>query len=125
MPMWIGIKPFVTLNHMDYPEEFENLFQGWLSPEMQKEFVYLADLCFKHFGNRPGEFRNRAFHSRADVILASNGTEEMDQLEPELKEFEERTKELLEPEETNDKDLEVPIGPMTRSKQARYRQALH
>uniref|UniRef100_A0A0D3D467 Uncharacterized protein n=2 Tax=Brassica TaxID=3705 RepID=A0A0D3D467_BRAOL len=60
-----------------------------------------------------------------DVILASNGTEEMDQLEPELKEVEERTKELLEAEGTNDKDLEVPIGPMTRSKQARFRQALH
>ena len=43
----------------------------------------------------------------------------MDQLEPELKEVEERTRELLEPEETNEKDLEVPIGPMTRSKQAR------
>ncbi|CAH8385905.1 unnamed protein product [Eruca vesicaria subsp. sativa] len=47
-----GIEPFVTLNHMDYPQEFENRFQSWLSPEMQKEFVYLADLCFKHFGNR-------------------------------------------------------------------------
>ncbi|KAF8093242.1 hypothetical protein N665_0386s0006 [Sinapis alba] len=47
-----GIKPFVTLSHMDYPQAFENRFQGWLSPEMQKEFVYLADLCFKHFGNR-------------------------------------------------------------------------
>ncbi|WZZ70747.1 hypothetical protein YC2023_082117 [Brassica napus] len=49
----------------------------------------------------------------------------MDQVEPELKEVEERTKELLEPEGTNDKDLEVPIGPMTRLKQARFRQALH
>ncbi|WZY99122.1 hypothetical protein YC2023_071451 [Brassica napus] len=49
----------------------------------------------------------------------------MDQLEPELKEVEERTRELLEHEETNEKDLEVPIGPMTRSKQARFRQALH
>ena len=60
-----------------------------------------------------------------DAILASNGTQEMDQVEPELKEVEERTKELLEPEGTNDKDLEVPIGPMTRLKQARFRQALH
>ena len=59
------------------------------------------------------------------MILASNGIEDMDQLEPELKEVEERTRELLEPEETNEKDLEVPIGPMTRSKQARFRQALH
>ncbi|KAL0836699.1 hypothetical protein Bca101_088589 [Brassica carinata] len=30
-----GIKPFVTLNHLDYPQELENRFQSWLSPEMQ------------------------------------------------------------------------------------------
>ncbi|XP_019083645.1 PREDICTED: beta-glucosidase 45 isoform X3 [Camelina sativa] len=47
-----GIKPFVTLNHMDYPQELENRFQSWLNPEMQNEFGYLADICFKHFGNR-------------------------------------------------------------------------
>ncbi|CAH2047943.1 unnamed protein product [Thlaspi arvense] len=47
-----GITPFVTLNHFDYPQELENRFKSWLSPEMQKEFGYLADLCFKHFGDR-------------------------------------------------------------------------
>ncbi|KAL1226129.1 Beta-glucosidase 45 [Cardamine amara subsp. amara] len=47
-----GIKPFVTLNHLDYPQVLENRFQSWLSPEMQKEFGYLADICFKHFGDR-------------------------------------------------------------------------
>ncbi|KAG7587979.1 Glycoside hydrolase superfamily [Arabidopsis suecica] len=47
-----GIKPFVTLNHMDYPQELENRFQSWLNPEMQNEFGYLANICFKHFGNR-------------------------------------------------------------------------
>ena len=60
-----------------------------------------------------------------DVILTSNGTKDMEQLEPELKEVEERTMEQLEPEETNGKDLEVPVGPMTRSKQARFTQAFH
>ncbi|XP_056853604.1 uncharacterized protein LOC130502881 [Raphanus sativus] len=60
-----------------------------------------------------------------DVILTSNGTKDMEQLEPELKEVEERTMEQLEPEETNGKDLEVPVGPMTRSKQARFNQAFH
>ncbi|KAG7587977.1 Glycoside hydrolase superfamily, partial [Arabidopsis suecica] len=30
-----GIKPFVTLNHLDYPQELENRFQSWLSLEMQ------------------------------------------------------------------------------------------
>ncbi|KAJ0258001.1 hypothetical protein HA466_0068780 [Hirschfeldia incana] len=47
-----GITPFVTLNHFDYPQELENRFKSWLSPEMQKEFGYLADICFKHFGDR-------------------------------------------------------------------------
>ncbi|CAL9237856.1 unnamed protein product [Arabidopsis halleri] len=47
-----GIKPFVTLNHLDYPQELENRFQSWLSPEMQKDFMYLADTCFKHFGDQ-------------------------------------------------------------------------
>ncbi|ESQ29245.1 hypothetical protein EUTSA_v10023411mg [Eutrema salsugineum] len=47
-----GITPFVTLNHFDYPQELENRFKSWLSSEMQKEFGYLADLCFKHFGDR-------------------------------------------------------------------------
>ncbi|CDY25325.1 BnaC01g29940D [Brassica napus] len=47
-----GITPFVTLNHFDYPQELENRFKSWLSPEMQKEFGYLADTCFKHFGDR-------------------------------------------------------------------------
>ncbi|KAL1226127.1 Beta-glucosidase 45 [Cardamine amara subsp. amara] len=47
-----GIKPFVTLNHLDYPQELENRFQSWLSPEMQNDFVYLANICFKHFGDR-------------------------------------------------------------------------
>uniref|UniRef100_A0A1J3DGD0 beta-glucosidase n=1 Tax=Noccaea caerulescens TaxID=107243 RepID=A0A1J3DGD0_NOCCA len=47
-----GITPFVTLNHFDYPQELENQFKSWLSPKMQKEFAYLADICFKHFGDR-------------------------------------------------------------------------
>ncbi|KAG2262259.1 hypothetical protein Bca52824_069338 [Brassica carinata] len=47
-----GITPFVTLNHFDYPQELENRFKSWISPEMQKEFGYLADTCFKKFGDR-------------------------------------------------------------------------
>ena len=44
-----------------------------------------------------------------DVILAINGTEEMEQLEP---------------EQTNDKNLDLPLGSMTRSRQARFQEAL-
>ncbi|KFK40642.1 hypothetical protein AALP_AA2G023000 [Arabis alpina] len=47
-----GIKPLVTLNHFDYPQVFEDKFKSWLSPAMQLEFGYLADICFKHFGDR-------------------------------------------------------------------------
>ncbi|KAG5597662.1 hypothetical protein H5410_038894 [Solanum commersonii] len=27
-----GIIPFVTIHHYDYPQEFENRFQAWISP---------------------------------------------------------------------------------------------
>ncbi|ONK76146.1 uncharacterized protein A4U43_C03F24430 [Asparagus officinalis] len=30
-----GIQPFVTLNHFDIPQELENQYGAWLSPQMQ------------------------------------------------------------------------------------------
>ncbi|KAK9077507.1 hypothetical protein SSX86_005844 [Deinandra increscens subsp. villosa] len=47
-----GIKPFVTLNHNDFPQELEDKYGSWLSPEMQEDFLYLAEVCFKSFGDR-------------------------------------------------------------------------
>ncbi|KAK4588275.1 hypothetical protein RGQ29_019318 [Quercus rubra] len=47
-----GIQPFVTLNHFDIPQELEDRFGGWLSPESQEEFLHFADICFKSFGDR-------------------------------------------------------------------------
>ncbi|XP_075667575.1 beta-glucosidase 46-like isoform X2 [Castanea sativa] len=47
-----GIQPFVTLNHFDIPQELEDRFGGWLSPESQEEFLHFADTCFKSFGDR-------------------------------------------------------------------------
>ncbi|KAM3222673.1 beta-glucosidase 18-like [Capsicum annuum] len=47
-----GITPFVTIHHYDYPQEFEDRFRAWLSPFMQEEFVYFAEVCFKSFGDR-------------------------------------------------------------------------
>lgn len=47
-----GIEPFVTLSHFDLPQELGDRYEGWLSPESQEDFVYLADLCFKSFGDR-------------------------------------------------------------------------
>ncbi|MBA0724072.1 hypothetical protein Golax_020782 [Gossypium laxum] len=47
-----GIEPFVTLTHMDFPQELEDRYGSWLSPESQGDFAYYADICFKSFGDR-------------------------------------------------------------------------
>ncbi|KAK1556993.1 hypothetical protein Q3G72_015792 [Acer saccharum] len=47
-----GIIPFVTLTHYDIPQELEDRYGGWLSPQVQKDFAYYADICFKYFGDR-------------------------------------------------------------------------
>eukprot|EP00261_Vitis_vinifera_P037067 XP_019078310.1 PREDICTED: beta-glucosidase 46 isoform X1 [Vitis vinifera] len=47
-----GLEPFVTLTHFDIPQELEDTFGGWLSPKLQEEFRYYADICFKTFGDR-------------------------------------------------------------------------
>ncbi|XP_076889317.1 beta-glucosidase 18-like [Bidens hawaiensis] len=47
-----GIEPFVTIYHVDFPQELEDRYGSWLNPEMQEEFLYLAEICFKTFGDR-------------------------------------------------------------------------
>ncbi|KAJ1427205.1 Glycosyl hydrolases family 1, N-terminal conserved site [Sesbania bispinosa] len=47
-----GIQPFVTLFHFDIPQELEDRYGGWLSPPITGRFVFLADICFKSFGDR-------------------------------------------------------------------------
>ncbi|KAK2973009.1 hypothetical protein RJ640_005552 [Escallonia rubra] len=47
-----GIQPFVTLAHYDIPQEVEDRYGAWLSPKVQKDFKYYADVCFRHFGDR-------------------------------------------------------------------------
>ncbi|XP_014492159.1 beta-glucosidase 18 [Vigna radiata var. radiata] len=47
-----GIEPFVTIHHHDLPQELEEKYGGWLSPLIQKDFVYFAEICFKSFGDR-------------------------------------------------------------------------
>ncbi|KAK9150025.1 hypothetical protein Syun_008334 [Stephania yunnanensis] len=47
-----GIEPFVTLNHFDAPQELEERYGSWLSPLIQDDFAYFADVCFRSFGNR-------------------------------------------------------------------------
>nr|KAJ0188320.1 hypothetical protein LSAT_V11C900494850 [Lactuca sativa] len=48
----IGIEPFVTIHHFDFPQELEDKYGSWLNHEMQEDFVHLADICFKYFGDR-------------------------------------------------------------------------
>lgn len=47
-----GIQPFVTLTHYDIPQELEDRYRSWLSPEVQEDFRYYANTCFKFFGDR-------------------------------------------------------------------------
>ncbi|KAJ4967907.1 hypothetical protein NE237_014608 [Protea cynaroides] len=47
-----GIQPFVTLNHWDIPQELENRYGTWLNPQIQEDFGYFADVCFRAFGDR-------------------------------------------------------------------------
>ncbi|XVF27837.1 hypothetical protein REPUB_Repub14bG0143600 [Reevesia pubescens] len=47
-----GMQPFVTLTHYDIPQELENRYGAWLSPQLQEDFQYYADICFKYFGDR-------------------------------------------------------------------------
>ncbi|KAG4945892.1 hypothetical protein JHK87_041899 [Glycine soja] len=46
------IEPFVTMSHYDIPLELEERYGGWLSPEIQEDFKYYANICFKNFGDR-------------------------------------------------------------------------
>ncbi|KAM5588639.1 beta-glucosidase 47-like [Rosa sericea] len=47
-----GIQPFVTLTHYDIPQELEDRYGAWLSPLLQEDFRYYANICFKFFGDR-------------------------------------------------------------------------
>ncbi|KAK9933189.1 hypothetical protein M0R45_020393 [Rubus argutus] len=47
-----GIKPFVTLFHLDIPQTLEDEYGGFLSPQVVKHFEAYAELCFKEFGDR-------------------------------------------------------------------------
>ncbi|XP_058094669.1 beta-glucosidase 18-like isoform X6 [Magnolia sinica] len=47
-----GIQPFVTLNHFDIPQELEDRYGAWLSSQIQEDFGYFTEVCFKSFGDR-------------------------------------------------------------------------
>ncbi|TKY54029.1 Beta-glucosidase 18 [Spatholobus suberectus] len=47
-----GIQPFVTLSHYDIPQELEDRYESWLSPQSREDFAFYADICFKTFGDK-------------------------------------------------------------------------
>ncbi|GAB2266172.1 Beta-glucosidase 17 [Dionaea muscipula] len=47
-----GITPFVTIFHWDVPQALEDKYGGLLSPNIVKDFIDFAELCFKEFGDR-------------------------------------------------------------------------
>ncbi|KAM1417510.1 hypothetical protein ACFX1Q_021800 [Malus domestica] len=47
-----GIEPYVTLYHWDLPQALEDRYNGWLNPQIIKDFATYADTCFQHFGDR-------------------------------------------------------------------------
>ncbi|KAE8037053.1 hypothetical protein FH972_009678 [Carpinus fangiana] len=47
-----GLKPFVTLFHLDLPQALEDEYGGFLSPQIVDDFRDFAELCFKEFGDR-------------------------------------------------------------------------
>ncbi|XP_059429778.1 cyanogenic beta-glucosidase-like isoform X2 [Corylus avellana] len=47
-----GLKPFVTLFHLDLPQALEDEYGGFLSPQIVDDFRDYVELCFKEFGDR-------------------------------------------------------------------------
>jgi beta-glucosidase len=46
------IVPWITLYHWDLPLVLEMEDDGWLNPEITKDFAAYAELCFNRFGDR-------------------------------------------------------------------------
>ncbi|KAF5449537.1 hypothetical protein F2P56_029970 [Juglans regia] len=47
-----GIEPYVTLYHWDLPQALEDKYNGWLNPQIIKDFGTYAETCFQKFGDR-------------------------------------------------------------------------
>ncbi|PRQ54454.1 putative glycosidase [Rosa chinensis] len=47
-----GIKPLVTLLHYDPPQALDDLYGGFLSPNIINDYGDYVNLCFKTFGDR-------------------------------------------------------------------------
>ncbi|KAF5752063.1 beta-glucosidase 40 [Tripterygium wilfordii] len=47
-----GIVPYVTLYHWDLPQALADRYNGWLSPQIIKDFAVFGETCFQKFGDR-------------------------------------------------------------------------
>ncbi|XP_010258106.1 PREDICTED: beta-glucosidase 6 [Nelumbo nucifera] len=47
-----GIEPYVTLYHWDLPQALADKYNGWLDPQIIKDFAVYAETCFQNFGDR-------------------------------------------------------------------------
>ncbi|XP_050210008.1 beta-glucosidase 13-like [Mercurialis annua] len=47
-----GMTPFVTIFHWDVPQNLEDLYGGFRSPNIVADFKDFAELCFERFGDR-------------------------------------------------------------------------
>lgn len=47
-----GIEPYVTLFHWDLPQVLQDNYEGFISDRIVGDFVYYADVVFRHFGWR-------------------------------------------------------------------------
>ncbi|XP_042487257.1 beta-glucosidase 40-like isoform X2 [Macadamia integrifolia] len=47
-----GIEPYVTLYHWDLPQALVDKYNGWLNPQIIKDFANYAETCFEKFGDR-------------------------------------------------------------------------
>ncbi|XAR65263.1 Beta-glucosidase [Bertholletia excelsa] len=47
-----GIEPYVTIYHWDLPQALQDRYNGWLDPQIIKDFANYAETCFEKFGDR-------------------------------------------------------------------------
>ncbi|OAY59393.1 beta-glucosidase 40 [Manihot esculenta] len=47
-----GIEPYVTIYHWDLPQALEDRYNGWLDPQIIKDYATFAETCFEKFGDR-------------------------------------------------------------------------
>eukprot|EP00879_Flechtneria_rotunda_P021136 GHRR01022267.1.p1 GENE.GHRR01022267.1~~GHRR01022267.1.p1 ORF type:complete len:461 (+),score=105.61 GHRR01022267.1:123-1505(+) len=46
-----GIKPAVTMFHWDLPQVLQDKYDGFMSAQVQRDFLYYADALFRHLGD--------------------------------------------------------------------------